>query len=299
MIEVQGLTKRYGELVAVSDLTFKVEPGRIWGLLGPNAAGKTTTMRILTGYLAGHVGPGDRRRLRRLRPARRRQAVDRLSARDRSPLHGHDGLGLPRICGRDQAGPEGQAQRRGRPGRGIGRPEGSSARRLIRNISRGFKQRVGIAQAMIHDPKVLILDEPTIGLDPAPDPRDPGAHPGPPGRAHHPALDPHPARGHPGLRRRRHHQPGPAHGFGISRRPRGLLREDGRGRAPAAPRRGRRSGALPGRPRRREGRRRGRRDPGRMGPRPRPPRRRRPPGPRQGPRPRRDAVRWRASRTST
>ena len=56
MIEVQGLTKRYGELVAVSELTFKVEPGRIWGLLGPNAAGKTTTMRILTGYLPATSG---------------------------------------------------------------------------------------------------------------------------------------------------------------------------------------------------------------------------------------------------
>jgi len=56
MIEVQGLTKRYGELVAVRDLTFKVEPGHIWGLLGPNGAGKTTTMRILTGYLPATSG---------------------------------------------------------------------------------------------------------------------------------------------------------------------------------------------------------------------------------------------------
>ena len=165
MIEVQGLTKRYGELVAVSDLTFKVEPGRIWGLLGPNAAGKTTTMRILTGYLPATSGratvagfdvfdqPDAVKRsigylpeivplymdmtvsaylgfvaeIKQVPKAKRKAAVDRVL----------ESAGLREV-----------------------------ARRLVRNISRGFKQRVGIAQAMIHDPKVLILDEPTIGLDP-------------------------------------------------------------------------------------------------------------------------------------
>jgi gliding motility-associated transport system ATP-binding protein len=166
MIEVQGLTKRYGELVAVSDLTFKVEAGRIWGLLGPNAAGKTTTMRILTGYLAATSGratvagydvfdqPDDVKRsigylpeavplypdmtvsaylrfvaeIKQVPKAKRKTAVDRVVA----------SAGLKDVAGR-----------------------------LIRNISRGYKQRVGIAQAMIHDPQVLVLDEPTIGLDPA------------------------------------------------------------------------------------------------------------------------------------
>jgi ABC-2 type transport system ATP-binding protein len=165
MIDVQGLTKRYGELVAVADMTFKVEPGRIWGLLGPNAAGKTTTMRVLTGYLpatsgratvAGHdvfdqpdalkrsigylpeVVPlyqdmtvagylGFVAEIKQVPKARRKAAVDRVLA----------SAGL-----------------------------GDVARRLIKNISRGYKQRVGIAQAMIHDPRVLVLDEPTIGLDP-------------------------------------------------------------------------------------------------------------------------------------
>jgi ABC-2 type transport system ATP-binding protein len=165
MIDVQGLTKRYGELVAVADLTFKVEPGRIWGLLGPNAAGKTTTMRILTGYLpatsgratvAGHdvfdqpdalkrsigylpeVVPlyqdmtvagylGFVAEIKQVPKAKRKAAVDRVLA----------SAGLKDV-----------------------------ARRLIKNISRGYKQRVGIAQAMIHDPQVLVLDEPTIGLDP-------------------------------------------------------------------------------------------------------------------------------------
>jgi ABC-2 type transport system ATP-binding protein len=166
MIEVQGLTKRYGELVAVRDLTFKVEAGRIWGLLGPNAAGKTTTMRILTGYLPATSGravvagfdvfdrPNDVKRsigylpevvplyqdmtvtsylafvaeIKQVPKAKRKAAVARVV----------ESAGLKDVRGR-----------------------------LIRNISRGFKQRVGIAQALIHDPQVLILDEPTIGLDPA------------------------------------------------------------------------------------------------------------------------------------
>jgi ABC-2 type transport system ATP-binding protein len=165
MIEVQGLTKTYGELVAVSDLTFKVEPGRIWGLLGPNAAGKTTTMRILTGYLPATSGratvagfdvfdqPDAVKRsigylpeivplyldmtvsaylgfvaeIKQVPKAKRKAAIDRVL----------QSAGLRDV-----------------------------AKRLIRNISRGYKQRVGIAQAMIHDPQVLVLDEPTIGLDP-------------------------------------------------------------------------------------------------------------------------------------
>ena len=166
MIEVRELTKRYGELEAVRGLTFSVEAGRIWGLLGPNAAGKTTTMRILTGYLPATSGratvagfdvfdkPDDVKRsigylpevvplyqdmtvasylafvaeIKQVPKAKRKASVDRVIA--------SAGLGDVR-------------------------------RRLIKNISRGYKQRVGIAQAMIHDPKVLVLDEPTIGLDPA------------------------------------------------------------------------------------------------------------------------------------
>ena len=166
MIEVRELTKRYGEHVAVNNLAFKVEAGRIWGLLGPNGAGKTTTMRILTGYLPATSGraavagfdvfdkPDDVKRsigylpeivplyldmtvrgylafvaeIKQVPKARRKAAVAR--ALEASGLKDHAG-------------------------------------RLIKNISRGYKQRVGIAQAMIHDPKVLVLDEPTIGLDPA------------------------------------------------------------------------------------------------------------------------------------
>jgi len=166
MIEVQELTKRYGELVAVDGLTFKVEPGRIWGLLGPNAAGKTTTMRILTGYLPATAG--------------------------RASVAGHDVFNEPDAVKRSigylpevvplyqdmtvsgylafvaEIKQVPKAKRKAALARVL---ESAGlkdvGRRLIKNISRGYKQRVGIAQAMINDPQVLILDEPTIGLDPA------------------------------------------------------------------------------------------------------------------------------------
>ena len=86
MIAVEHLTKKYGDLTAVRDLSFKVDKGKIWGLLGPNAAGKTTTMRILTGFLPATDGQGVRRGLRRLRAAERGQEDPRLSARGPAPL---------------------------------------------------------------------------------------------------------------------------------------------------------------------------------------------------------------------
>jgi ABC-2 type transport system ATP-binding protein len=165
MIEVQGLTKRYGELVAVSDLTFKVEPGRIWGLLGPNAAGKTTTMRILTGYLPATSGRATVAGF---------DVFDQPDAVKRSigylpeivPLYMDMTvsayLGFVAEIKQVPKAKRKAAVERVLESAGLR----DVARRLVRNISRGFKQRVGIAQAMIHDPKVLILDEPTIGLDP-------------------------------------------------------------------------------------------------------------------------------------
>jgi len=166
MIEVQELTKKYGELVAVRDLTFKVETGRIWGLLGPNAAGKTTTMRILTGYQPATSG---RATVAGFDVFNEPDAVKRSIGYlpEVVPLYldmtvsGY--LGFVAEIKQVPA-----AKRKAAVGRVI---ESAGlkdvSRRLIKNISRGFKQRVGIAQAMIHDPKVLVLDEPTIGLDPA------------------------------------------------------------------------------------------------------------------------------------
>ena len=166
MIEVRELTKKYGELVAVRDLTFKVEAGRIWGLLGPNAAGKTTTMRILTGYLpatSGHAmvagydvfeQPNDVKRSIGYLP----EVV---------PLYQDMTVAsyLAFVAEIKQVPKAGRKAAVARVIESAGLAE--VGRRLIKNISRGYKQRVGIAQAMIHDPKVLVLDEPTIGLDPA------------------------------------------------------------------------------------------------------------------------------------
>jgi ABC-2 type transport system ATP-binding protein len=166
MIEVQGLTKRYGELVAVSELTFKVEPGRIWGLLGPNAAGKTTTMRILTGYLPATSGRATVAGF---------DVFDQPDAVKRSigylpeivPLYMDMTvsayLGFVAEIKQVPKAKRNAAVARVVESAGLK----DVARRLIKNVSRGYKQRVGIAQALIHDPQVLILDEPTIGLDPA------------------------------------------------------------------------------------------------------------------------------------
>lgn len=166
MIEVQGLTKKYGDLVAVRDLTFKVETGRIWGLLGPNAAGKTTTMRILTGYLPATAGRATVAGFDVFNePDAVKKSIGYLP--EVVPLYldmtvsGY--LGFVAEIKQVPAAKRKAAIARAVESAGLK----DVSRRLIKNISRGFKQRVGIAQAMIHDPKVLVLDEPTIGLDPA------------------------------------------------------------------------------------------------------------------------------------
>lgn len=166
MIVVEHLTKKYGNLTAVRDLSFRVEKGKIWGLLGPNAAGKTTTMRILTGYLSAtegraSVGPYDVFE----QPDEVKKIIGYLP--ETVPLYPDmTVVGYLEFITEIKQVPA--AQRR-EALEGAVREAGleSVRERLIRNISRGFRQRVGIAQAVIHDPQVLILDEPTIGLDPA------------------------------------------------------------------------------------------------------------------------------------
>jgi len=165
MIEIQNLTKRYGQIVAVDNLNFTVEKGEIVGFLGPNGAGKSTTMNIITGYLPSTEGtvkvagydiaeqPNEVKRrigylpenpplytdmtvdeylnfvseLKKVEKSKRKQQIS-------------DIMEMLKIT--------------------------DVRKRLIRNLSKGYKQRVGFAQALIGNPEVLILDEPTVGLDP-------------------------------------------------------------------------------------------------------------------------------------
>jgi ABC-2 type transport system ATP-binding protein len=164
-IEVEGLCKRYGEFDAVRDLTFKVGRGEVVGFLGTNGAGKTTTMRMLTGFIPptngtvridGHdifdEGLAARRAIGYLPespPVYPEMTV-------RGYLRFVAGLkDVPR--GRRKVAVERAIKRCGLA---------DSADRVIGHLSKGYRQRVGLAQAIVHDPKVLVLDEPTVGLDP-------------------------------------------------------------------------------------------------------------------------------------
>jgi ABC-2 type transport system ATP-binding protein len=165
MIEVSNLTKRYHRLVAVDGISFKVERGEVLGFLGPNGAGKTTTMRILTGALpatsgqarvAGHDVFEEPLQVKRrvgylaevpplyedMNTSSFLRFVGRLKAVARKKLAAEVDRVLT-TCGL-----------------------GEVRTRRIGNLSKGFRQRIGVAQALLGDPQVLILDEPTIGLDP-------------------------------------------------------------------------------------------------------------------------------------
>jgi ABC-2 type transport system ATP-binding protein len=165
MIEVKSLTKAYGSFVAIKDVSFKADRGQILGFLGPNGAGKTTTMRIITGFMPATSGTvlvdgldiftqslEARRRIGYLPespPLYADMRVDsylRFVARIRGVARGKIDEAVEhatKVCGLDEV-----------------------AHRICGQLSKGYKQRVGIAQALVHDPPVLVLDEPTIGLDP-------------------------------------------------------------------------------------------------------------------------------------
>lgn len=166
MIEVEHLFKKYGDLLAVHDLSFSVEKGHIWGLLGPNAAGKTTTMRILTGYIPATDGKA---KVAGYDVFEQPNKVKRIMGYlpENVPLYPEMTVqSFLHFVAEIKQIPS--TKRKEAVEKAISISSLESVRgRLIKNISRGFKQRVGIAQALIHDPQVLILDEPTIGLDPA------------------------------------------------------------------------------------------------------------------------------------
>lgn len=165
MIEVERLSKSYGSTVAIQDLTFQVEPGEILGLLGPNGAGKTTTMRILAGYLPASSGTA--------RVADYEVHADSMAVRQRigylpetPPLYPEMTVeGFLFFVARIKGVAAGD--RAARIAAALERCNLTNQRRvMIRKLSKGFRQRVGLAQAIVHDPPVIILDEPTAGLDP-------------------------------------------------------------------------------------------------------------------------------------
>ena len=165
MIEVEHLTKRFGEIRAVDDISFRIEKGEVVGFLGPNGAGKTTVMRVLTAFMppssgtvrvAGHDPFWDSLKVRLhigylpesvpLYPEMRvaeylfhRARLKRVAACERKRRVGD----VIDLCG-----------------------IGEVARRVVGQLSKGYRQRVGLADALVNDPPILILDEPTVGLDP-------------------------------------------------------------------------------------------------------------------------------------
>jgi ABC-2 type transport system ATP-binding protein len=165
MIEAVGLSKFYGNFAAARDVTFSINKGEVAAFLGPNGAGKSTTMKLLTGYLAPSAGTA--------RIAGHNMSTDRLKGAERLGYLPENGPLYPDMSPRSLLRFFGEA--RGLTGVAldrrleeviktchleavIGKPTGK--------LSKGYRQRVGVAQALLHDPEVLILDEPTAGLDP-------------------------------------------------------------------------------------------------------------------------------------
>jgi ABC-2 type transport system ATP-binding protein len=165
MIEVEHLTKVYGSTRALKDVTFKVEPGEILGLLGPNGAGKTTTMRILAGYLPASSGSAKVAGYEvHDQPMQVRQRIGYLP--ENPPLYTDMSIeGYLHFVARIKGVSAGD--RAQRVNVAMDSCNLTDRRKtIIRKLSKGYKQRVGIAQAIVHDPPAIILDEPTVGLDP-------------------------------------------------------------------------------------------------------------------------------------
>src|SRR3977135_3626550 len=165
MIKVQGLSKRYARNTAVNNISFEVEKGQIVGFLGPNGAGKTTTMRVLTCFLPPSAGTARVAQFDVLeQPMEVKKRIGYLP--ETPPLYPEmEVVEYLEYVGRLKGVPkEGLARRVDEVAQKCS--VGDVKTKLIGKLSKGYRQRVGLAQAIIHNPEVLILDEPTSGLDP-------------------------------------------------------------------------------------------------------------------------------------
>jgi ABC-2 type transport system ATP-binding protein len=165
VIEVQHLTKRYGPVTAVDDVSFKAERGEILGFLGPNGAGKTTTMRVLTGYMPATDGKAIVAGYDVLeQPVEAKRRTGYLP--ETPPLYPDMTVSdYLAFCARIKGVP--RSERATRLKTVMERTQiADVANRHCSKLSKGYRQRVGLAQALLHNPDVLILDEPTAGLDP-------------------------------------------------------------------------------------------------------------------------------------
>jgi ABC-2 type transport system ATP-binding protein len=165
MIEAVGLTKYYGEFAAIDDISFRVNSGEVVAFLGPNGAGKSTSMKLLTGYLAATKGTA--------KIAGHDMATDRIAGAKKLGYLPENGPLYPDMTPRSLLRFFGES--RGMSGRYLNERIAAVVElcslksvygKPIGKLSKGYRQRVGMAQAMLHEPEVLILDEPTAGLDP-------------------------------------------------------------------------------------------------------------------------------------
>jgi ABC-2 type transport system ATP-binding protein len=165
MIRTEHLTKRYGPLLAVDDVSFQVGPGEVLGFLGPNGAGKTTTMRMLAGFVTATSGSASIcGHDVATQPLAAKAAIGYLP--EGAPSYGEMTVRQFLDFIADLRGLDGE-RRRARLAHVIEHLQlGGVLEQVIDTLSKGFRRRVGLAQAIVHDPPVLILDEPTDGLDP-------------------------------------------------------------------------------------------------------------------------------------
>jgi ABC-2 type transport system ATP-binding protein len=165
LIEIDGLTKRFGAFTAVDNVSFTVARGEVVGFLGPNGAGKSTTMRMLAGFMIPSQGTA--------RIDGHDVQTDGVAARrvlgflpEGAPTYGEMSVtGFLRFCAKIRGYSGGEIADRVTYALGLTRLE-SVRLQPVETLSKGFKRRVGLAQALLHDPPVLVLDEPTDGLDP-------------------------------------------------------------------------------------------------------------------------------------